>query len=82
MPGIGPENAGALPGTSAETGTVFVGRERELAEMGHALEASIAGRGGLFLVAGEAGVGKTRLAEEVGARAAARGCRVLHAVQP
>jgi len=41
-----------------------------------ALEASIAGRGGCFLISGEPGVGKTRLADELGAEAASCGVRV------
>jgi DNA-binding CsgD family transcriptional regulator len=42
----------------------LVGRERELEELGRVLESAKAGEGGLLLLPGEAGVGKTRLAEE------------------
>jgi DNA-binding NarL/FixJ family response regulator len=52
----------------------LIGRERELAEIDVALAALHASRGGLLLVAGEAGVGKTRLASEALARS---GTRVL-----
>src|SRR5215813_13112055 len=41
----------------------FIGRERERAEIAGALAAAQAGRGGLLLLAGDAGVGKTRLAQ-------------------
>ncbi len=43
----------------------FIGRARETAELEAALMSTGAGRGGLLLLAGEAGVGKTRLATEV-----------------
>ncbi len=55
----------------------LVGRERELAELRHGLDGAFAGRGGLFMVAGDPGVGKTALADEIGAEAVARGASVL-----
>ena len=55
----------------------FVGREPELAELVAGLEDAFAGRGRLFLLAGEPGIGKSRLAEELIAHARARGARVL-----
>jgi DNA-binding SARP family transcriptional activator len=57
--------------------TAFVGREVELAELRAGLEAAVAGRGRLVLVAGEPGAGKSRLAEELTREAQARGARVL-----
>jgi len=54
-------------------GDDFVGREPELVQARAALEAALAGRGQLLLVAGEAGIGKTRLASEIEALARARG---------
>ncbi len=50
----------------AESGggrTPLIGRERPLAELRAGLEAALAGRGRVFLVTGETGIGKTRLTE-------------------
>jgi DNA-binding winged helix-turn-helix (wHTH) protein/tetratricopeptide (TPR) repeat protein len=51
---------------------LIVGREREIASLLSGLDSAAAGRGRLFLISGEAGVGKTRLADEVAAAAQAR----------
>lgn len=59
------------------TGSRLVGRGRELARLEDALAAASAGGGRALLVAGEAGVGKTRLLEEAAARARARGMAVV-----
>jgi ATP/maltotriose-dependent transcriptional regulator MalT len=59
------------------TSTRFVGRAPELAELCAALEASSAGKPSLALVAGESGVGKSRLASELTETARASGARVL-----
>jgi len=58
-------------------GERFVGRERELAQLSGALDNAVAGNGRMFLVSGEPGIGKTRLADEFSARAQARGLRVI-----
>ena len=57
--------------------TMFVGRERELAELLGGLDDACACRGRLVLLAGEPGIGKSRLAEELIAHARARGVRTL-----
>jgi eukaryotic-like serine/threonine-protein kinase len=59
------------------TPSTFVGRKRELAELTVGLDDAFAGRGRLFLLVGEPGIGKSRLAEELTARARARGGRIL-----
>jgi hypothetical protein len=49
----------------------FVGRDRELDLRGTRLDDARGGRGQLVLVTGEPGIGKTRLAEELGRHAEA-----------
>jgi eukaryotic-like serine/threonine-protein kinase len=67
----------ALARPSTDLGGVFVGRASELAALFGGLEDALAGRGRLFLLAGEPGIGKSRLAEELIAHASARGARIL-----
>ncbi len=55
----------------------FVGRERELGILRDLLAAAGTGKGSLVLIGGEAGIGKTALAETVCQEAAARDARVL-----
>jgi DNA-binding SARP family transcriptional activator len=56
---------------------VFVGRERELGEVIAAFDDARSGRGRLVLLTGEAGIGKSRLADELAGHAQARGANVL-----
>ena len=58
------------------TSRSFVGRRREIVELSSSLDDAIAGRGRLFLISGEPGIGKTWLADEVARHAAERGMRV------
>lgn len=55
----------------------FVGRERELEELLAGLAEALAGHGRLFLLVGEPGIGKTRLADELLARARGQGADAL-----
>jgi DNA-binding SARP family transcriptional activator len=55
---------------------LVVGRDEELARLEGAMIAAASGRGSTVLITGEAGIGKTRLAEALSARAAARGATV------
>jgi tetratricopeptide (TPR) repeat protein len=55
----------------------FVGRDREMAELVAGLEDAIGGRGRLFLIGGEPGVGKTWLVEQLAGHATNLGTRVL-----
>jgi DNA-binding CsgD family transcriptional regulator/tetratricopeptide (TPR) repeat protein len=61
----------------ARAGEVFVGRRRELGELERALNTTRAGSGATVLIAGEAGIGKTRLASELASRARDAGFEVL-----
>jgi class 3 adenylate cyclase/tetratricopeptide (TPR) repeat protein len=57
--------------------TPLIGRDSEQADLRRAVDEALAGHGGLAVVAGEAGVGKSRLVAEIGGEAEARGMRVL-----
>ena len=83
------DEAGGLPGrtraSSSRTAAAVSGetqlleRERELAECTAALERALAGGGGIVVVEGAAGIGKTEFLRAVRAQAAARDVRVLAA---
>ncbi len=61
----------------SRTATLFVGREQETTKLRGGLEEVLAGHGRLFLVVGEPGIGKTRMAELLSGYAAQRGFVVL-----
>ena len=71
------------PAGTGESGAVlrrtgaFVGRDGELSELLAALDEATAGNGQLVVLSGEAGIGKSRLAEELALEATARGHDVL-----
>jgi len=66
----------SVPLLKKGTRGTFVGRVRERAEVRSGLEDLVSGRGRLFLFAGEAGIGKTRLADELAAEATSLGVQV------
>jgi len=55
----------------------FVGRVSELGRLRRAVDESIDGRGGVAMLVGEAGIGKTRTTQELEAYAVEQGARVL-----
>ena len=60
-------------GSSAPSPRPLRGREVELASLGGALDRAIDGTGSVVVISGPGGIGKSRLAEELGAIATARG---------
>ena len=69
------ELGGASPPLSSD-GETLLGREREMAALRAALASASRGRGRLVLLSGEAGIGKTRLADAFAVEARDQGARV------
>ena len=75
------------PGATSTTGAAaaraspspLIGRQRELAALAEQVTLASTGRGRVVAMLGEAGIGKTRLTEALGAHAAGHDCRVLRA---
>jgi class 3 adenylate cyclase/tetratricopeptide (TPR) repeat protein len=67
--------AGVRSGTAGRT--PYVGRSEERALLRQAVDRALGGVGGVALIAGEAGLGKTRLVDEIGVEARARGMFVV-----
>jgi DNA-binding SARP family transcriptional activator len=82
LPGVDPDQSGT---SAIETGQSperlllpFVGRASEMAQLTAHWSRAAHGRGGLALIGGEAGVGKTRLTRELALLAEQQGGRVLY----
>ena len=69
--------AGATVPAQRKSVDAFVGRKQELAWLKDAVRSARSQRGRVCLLAGEAGIGKTRLAAEFAAFAEDHGMRVL-----
>lgn len=59
-----------------QTGRIFVGREREMAALRAAMDAAMNGHGRVVILAGEPGIGKTRMAQELASYAESLGAQV------
>ena len=64
------------PRSGQPRGSIFVGRQREVESLTTALDDAMAGRGRLVMLAGEPGIGKTRLAEELAKQAPTKATKV------
>jgi WD40 repeat protein/DNA-binding SARP family transcriptional activator len=67
-----------LPAVLEATDPVFVGRDAELAWLAEAWAHARSGHGGMVLVSGPAGIGKTRLAAELAHKVHQEGALVLY----
>ncbi len=61
---------------------VLIGRASQLNALQSCIDRAVDGTGRLLLLAGEAGIGKSRLVAEATAIAAAQGCLVLRGACP
>ncbi len=74
-----PVAAGPAPSAPAAASARLTGRDAELTRLTRSWERAVAGDGGLVLLAGEAGIGKTALADELARLARRTGGRTLEA---
>jgi DNA-binding SARP family transcriptional activator len=72
-----PDRAAARPSEPSDHGGYFIGRARELAQLDELIQHTVAGNGRFAVVSGEAGIGKSRLVEELAVRARRHGALVL-----
>ncbi len=73
------ERTGTARPAEAQGDPTFVGRRACLAAADAKLEEALAGQGSILWLSGEAGIGKSRTAEEIARRARLRGASVLFA---
>src|SRR6185437_1587264 len=63
---------------ASSQGSALIGRQREMAQLQQCFADAAAGQMTVALISGEPGIGKTRLLDEMAARAHAAGAQVLH----
>ena len=78
----GPGEPGSEPSSESKfvarsSSSAFIGRSEESEELVAGLATTLQGHGQVFLICGEPGIGKTRIADEISDIARARGMRVL-----
>ena len=73
-----PEAATGVSSTSGRT--PYIGRSEERSLLRQAMTHAVAGHGGVALITGEAGLGKTRLVEEIAAEAKAAGMFIVRGI--
>jgi transcriptional regulator with AAA-type ATPase domain len=71
------ERQGALPTARMAVSANLVGRDVELARLRGALDGAMMGKGGVVFLVGEAGIGKSRLAQVIALDSARRGLPVF-----
>ncbi len=76
-PAVQPNSSPQTVAVGRPAAGIFVGRERELSLLQEALADARSGHGRLVLLSGEAGIGKSRLADELASRATDVGAHVL-----
>ena len=80
MPGVEWDNSatiGSHLNLRKEMSTVFVGRRREMATLEAALANAMLGREQIIMLAGEPGIGKTRIAQELASHASSLGAQTF-----
>jgi tetratricopeptide (TPR) repeat protein len=74
---MGEEQTSSAAKRDQGAGGSLVGREREMAQLGEALDGAFAGRGTVMLLAGEPGIGKTSIARALSDEAEGRGAAAV-----
>ena len=71
------QSASVVASETIRTPVVLIGRDHERAELLTLLDNALAGHGGLVLIGGEPGIGKSHLTQAILAEASRRDCRIL-----